>query len=172
MEGKNVRNKYSTTCFLSVSFPLHSFGEQLSGMDRIRMDARIQDVHIEKRAVTSETLQITPGSGILVEELMSTHQYPFSALCITSIIFGILLATNMLGHLQVATEASGRGVLRCIRLHTWISLGCIPAICGDIALLTGSHKDLPPVLCGSLDVLTLFLWCNNSFRGLSIALSR
>ena len=155
-----------------AALPLPVFGKRLSSMHRVKEDTIIPIFHIEKRAAKSVTPQVIPESAILLEELMSTHQYPFSALCITSIIFGILLATNMLGQLQVATEASGRGVLRCIRLHTWISLGCIPAICGDIALLTGSHKDLPPVLCGSLDVLTLFLWCNNSFRGLSIALSR
>ena len=141
-------------------------------MDRIRMDARIQDVHIEKRAVTSGTLQITPGSGILVEELMSTHQYPLAGFCMTSLIFGILIATNMLVQLRVATEASGRGVLRCMRLHTWISLVCIPLICGDLAILAGSYKDLPPILCMPLDVLVPFMWSNMAFRGLTIAMGR
>ena len=141
-------------------------------MHRVRMDARIRDVHIQKRAVTSGTLQIMPESGILLEELMSVHQYSLSAFCITSIIFGILLATNMLGQLRVATEASGRGVLRCIRLHTWISLACIPVICGDLAILAGSYKDLPPILCMPLDVLAPFVWSNMAFRGLTIALGR
>ena len=132
----------------------------------------IKIFHIEKRSVTSEIPQVMPESGILLEELMSTHQYPFSAFCIASIIFGILLATNMLGQLRVATESSGRGILRCIRFHTWISLVCIPVICGNFMLLAEVHKMFPPLLCGSLDVLTPFLWTNMSFRGLAIALGR
>ena len=148
------------------------FKDLLSGMHRIRVDAMIQNVHIEKRAVTSGTLQMTPESGHPMEELVSIHEFPLSAVCIVCLIFGILLATNMLCQLRVATAASGRGVLRCIRLHTWISLICIPVICGNLALLAGAHKDLPPLLCGVLDVLTPFLEFNISIRGLTIVLGR
>ena len=131
-----------------------------------------QDNHKKKMAATSEVLQMMPASGILLDELMSTYEYPLSAFCISSIVFGILLATNMLCQLRVATEASGRGVLRCIRLHTWISLASIPAISGNLALLAGLQKELSPLLCIPFDVLTPFLWINISFRGLSIALGR
>ena len=140
-------------------------------MNRARTDRLLQDNHT-KMAATSGVLQMMPASGILLDELMSTYEYPLSAFCISSIAFGTFLATNMLCQLRVATEASGRGVLRCIRLHTWISLICIPVICGDLALLAGAHKYVPPLLCGPLDVLVPFLWANISFRGLSIALGR
>ena len=102
--------------------PLPVFGEQLRSTHRVKEDTMVTIFHNEKRAATSVIPQVVPESEILLEELMSTHQYPFSAFAITSLTFGILLATNMLGQLRVATEASGRGVLRCIRLHTWISL--------------------------------------------------
>ena len=141
-------------------------------MHRVRVDTMVRDVYIKKRAVTSGILQMTPEFGHPLEELVSIHDYPLSAVCIVSIIFGTLFAINMLCQLRVATAASGRGVLRCIRFHTWISLICIPVICGDLALLTGVHKYLPPLLCGIFDVLTPFLWFNASFRGLSIALGR
>ena len=132
----------------------------------------IRDLPIERRAVTSEIPEMVIESGILLEELLSGHKNPLSAICTMSLIFGLLLANNMLCHLRVANSTSGRGVLLCIRFHTWISLACIPVICGDIAILAGSYKYLPPVLCGSLDVLTPFLWANISFRGLTIALGR
>ena len=141
-------------------------------MHRVRVDTMIKNVHIEKRAVASGTLQIMPEPGHPLEELVSIHEFPLSAVCIACLIFGIILATNMLCQLRVASAASGRGVLRCIRFHTWISLMCIPVICGDLALLAGAHQDLPPLLCGILDVLTLFLGLNISFRGLTIALGR
>ena len=141
-------------------------------MNRARTDRLFQDNHKEKMAATSEVLQMMPASGILLDELMSTYEYPLSVFCISSIAFGTFLATNMLCQLRVATEASGRGVLRCIRLHTWISLACIPAISGNLALLAGLQKELSPLLCILLDVLTPFLWINISFRGLSIALGR
>ena len=141
-------------------------------MHRVREDTVIQNDHIEERTVTSGTLQILPESGHPLEELVSNHEFPLSAVCIACLIFGTLLATNMLCQLRVATAASGRGVLRCIRFHTWISLICIPVIGGDLVLLAGAHKDLPPLLCGFLDVLTPFLGFNISFRGLTIALGR
>ena len=155
-----------------VDFPLPVFGQQLRSTHRVKEDAMVTIFHNEKRAATSVIPQVIQESEILLEELMSTHQYPFTVFCFASLIFGVFLLTNMLNQLQVATQASGRGVLRCIRFHSWISLLCLPAICGDIALLTGSHKELPPVLCGSLDVMAQFLWSTHSFRGLSIALSR
>ena len=147
------------------------FREPLCGMHSVRV-VMARDVYIEKRAVTSGTLQTTSELEHPLQELVSTHEYPLSAVCIVSIIFGTLLATNMLCQLRVATAASGRGVLRCIRFHTWISLICIPTIGGNLTLMAGVFKYLPPLLCGILDVLTPFLWFNISFRGLSIALGR
>ena len=132
-----------------------------------------EDFHMEKGTVTSATIQVMPESGPpLTDDLLSTHRRPLSGVCIASVIFGILLATNMLCQLRVATESSGRGVLRCIRFHTWISLMCIPVICGDLMLLAEIHKILPPLLCGILDIMAPFLGTNMSFRGLAIALGR
>ena len=45
-------------------------------------------------------------------QLLVDHSTALSIACLASIILGLPLSLNMLWHLRVATNASGRGVLR------------------------------------------------------------
>ena len=103
---------------------------------------------------------------------LSDHQTALSAVCIVSIVLGLPLMINMLWHLQVANNNSGRGVLRLIRLHAWINLFCVPMICVDIIILASPSKKMPLYMCGCLEWVITFIWVNSSFRGLMIALGR
>ena len=51
-------------------------------------------------------------SGHAFESLISSHRWPLLAICIASLVIGFPLAANLRWHLQVASSASGRGVLR------------------------------------------------------------
>ena len=105
-------------------------------------------------------------------DFLSDHQIALSTICITSIVLGIPLNINLLWHLQVANNNSGRGVLRLIRLHTWINLFCVPMICADLIILASPSKKMPLYMCGCLEWVKTFTWVNSSFRGLMIALGR
>ena len=107
-----------------------------------------------------------------MKNFLSDHQTGLSAICISSMILGFPLIINMLWHLQVANNNSGRGVLRIIRLHTWINLLCVPMICADLIILSSPSKKMPLYLCGALEWVITFMWVNSSFRGLMIALGR
>ena len=103
---------------------------------------------------------------------MSDYQISLSIICIGSIILGLPLKINLLWHLQVANNTSGRGVLRLIRLHAFINLICLPMICADLIILALPFKEMPLYLCGCLEWAITFIWVNGSFRGLMIALGR
>ena len=45
-------------------------------------------------------------------QLLVDHSPALSVACLASLILGLPLSLNMLWHLRVATNASGRGVLR------------------------------------------------------------
>ena len=107
-----------------------------------------------------------------MKTFLSDYQIALSTICIGSILLGLPLMTNMLWHLQVANNNSGRGVLRLIRLHAWINLFCVPMICVDIIILASPSKKMPLYMCGCLEWVKTFMWVNSSFRGLMIALGR
>ena len=67
-----------------------------------------------------------------------------------SILLGLPLSVNMMWHLQVANDNSGRGVLRLIRLHNYINLLCVPMICADLFILALPTEQLPLLMCGVL----------------------
>ena len=61
----------------------------------------------------------TNGSATMVQhyehsmgQLLVDHSTALSIACLASLILGLPLSLNMLWHLRVATNASGRGVLR------------------------------------------------------------
>ena len=105
-------------------------------------------------------------------ELLSNHQISLSIICIASIVLGLPLKINLLWHLKVANNTSGRGDLRLIRLHAFINLICLPMICTDLVILASPSKKMPLYLCGCLEWVITFMWVNSSFRGLMIALGR
>ena len=105
-------------------------------------------------------------------ELLSDHQVSLSIVCIASMVLGLPLMVNLLWHLQVANNTSGRGVLRLIRLHAFLNLICLPMICADLMILASPSKKMPLYLCGCLEWVITFMWVNGSFRGFMIALGR
>ena len=107
-----------------------------------------------------------------MKTFLSDYQIALSTICIGSILLGLPLMTNMLWHLQVANNNSGRGVLRLIRLHALINLLCVPMICADLVILGSPYQKMPLIMCGCLEWVTTFTWINGSFRGLMIALGR
>ena len=107
-----------------------------------------------------------------MKNFLSDHQIALSSICIVSIFLGFPLMINMLWHLQVANNNSGRGVLRLIRLHAWINLVCVPMICADLIILVSPSKKMPLYMCMFLEWVITFMWVNSSFRGLTIALGR
>ena len=67
-----------------------------------------------------------------------------------SILLGLPLSVNMMWHLQVTNDNSGRGVLRLIRHHNYINLLCVPMICADLFILALPTEQLPLLMCGVL----------------------
>ena len=57
-------------------------------------------------------------------QLLVRHPTALSAACAASLVLGLPLSLNMLWHLRVATNASGRGVLRLLQLHCRLNLLC------------------------------------------------
>ena len=107
-----------------------------------------------------------------MRDTLNDHQIALSAICIVSLVLGLPITINMLWHLQVANNNSGRGVLRLIRLHALINLLCVPMICADLVILGSPYQKMPLIMCGCLEWVTTFTWINGSFRGLMIALGR
>ena len=64
-------------------------------------------------ATDNSTLEEPPvGEGHAFENLIVAHRWALLAICIASLLVGFPLAANLRWHLQVASSAPGRGVLR------------------------------------------------------------
>ena len=61
---------------------------------------------------TVEEPSTAGAKGHAFESLISAHRWALLAICIASLVIGFPLAANLRWHLQVASSASGRGVLR------------------------------------------------------------
>ena len=122
--------------------------------------------------VLNKTVNESSQSEHVLSDILIDHQLALSTICIVSVILGLPLNINMLWHLQVANNNSGRGVLRLIRLHTLINLLCVPMICADLIILAYPSEKMPLLMCVTIDWVTMFIWINGSFKGLMIALAR
>ena len=74
--------------------------------------------------------------------------------------------------LRVATDASGRGVLRLIQLHQRLSILSVPAICVQLALLLVPELKLPSPLCMCFEGLLIFMRMNQHLGSFAIATGR
>ena len=108
----------------------------------------------------------------VLKDILINYQIPLSTLSIISVILGLPLNINMLWHLQVANNNSGRGVLRLIRLQTHINFMCVPLICANLIILAFPSERMPFLMCTCIEWLSMFIAYNGSFRGLMIALGR
>ena len=122
--------------------------------------------------VLNKTANCSSECEHAMRDILSDHQIALLTTCIASVILGLPLTINMLWHLQVANNNSGRGVLRLIRLHTHINLLCVPMICADLIILASPYRKMPLPVCLCLEWVITFTWINGSFRGLTIALGR
>ena len=79
---------------------------------------------------------------------------------------------NALWHLRVSSNASGRGVLRLIKLHYCINLLSILALAIEQAILAMPAERMPSSICLFLEWTVGFVRLNHYLGGLAIALSR
>ena len=75
-------------------------------------------------------------------------------------------------HPRVSSNASGRGVLRLIKLHYCINLICIPSILIELWILAMPTESLPSAVCVYFEWAVGFVNGNRYLGGLAIALSR
>ena len=64
--------------------------------------------------------------------LLVQHSTALSAACAASLALGLPLSLNMLWHLRVATNASGRGVLRLLQFHCRLNLLCTLSLAAQL----------------------------------------
>ena len=81
-------------------------------------------------------------------------------------------AVNTLWHLRVSSSASGRGVLRLIKLHYIINLLNLPSILIQLGILAMPTESMPSLVCLYLEWAVGFRNGNHYLGGLTIALSR
>ena len=108
----------------------------------------------------------------VLKDILISYQIPLSTISFISVILGLPLNINMLWHLQVANNNSGRGVLRLIRLQTHINFICVPLVGANLIILAFPHQKMPFLMCTCMEWLSMFIAYNGSFRGLMIALGR
>ena len=68
-------------------------------------------------------------------ELLEVHEDALATSSAVSLALGLALATNMSWHLQISSEASGRGVLRLVQLQHRLKLLCVPIIMAQLLIL-------------------------------------
>ena len=104
--------------------------------------------------------------------LLVDHHGVLSSVCIVSLLLGSPLMINALWHLRVSSNASGRGVLRLIKLHYSINLLSILALAIELAILVMPTESMPSSVCLFLEGMVGFVRVNHYLGGLAIALSR
>ena len=101
--------------------------------------------------------------------------------CVSMILFCLITkfpnmqATKWSGYIfafQIATGASGRGVLRLLLIQQQINLLCIPAICLQLYIVAFPSAILPSFLCLILEVLLLIVSTNGTIGHITVALGR
>ena len=123
---------------------------------------------------TSSTLEVPTNSfeGHSMGPLLGDHKHALSSVIILSLVLGLPLMLNALWHLRVSSNASGRGVLRLIKLHYCINLLSILALAIEQAILAMPAESMPSSLCLFLEWTVGFVRLNHYLGGLAIALSR
>ena len=104
--------------------------------------------------------------------LLDDHAGALSSVCVVSLVLGLPVMVNALWHLRVSSNASGRGVLRLIKLHYSINLLSILALATELAILVTPTESMPSSVCLFLEGMVGFVRVNHYLGGLAIALSR
>ena len=121
---------------------------------------------------TTSMEEATRLDGHSMGSLLVDHHGVLSSVCIVSLLLGSPLMINALWHLRVSSNASGRGVLRLIKLHYCINLLSIPVILIELVILTIPTNSMPSLICLFLEWTVGFVRVNHYLGGLAIALSR
>ena len=83
-----------------------------------------------------------------------------------------LLNNNLCNLFQVATNQSGRGVLRLLRIQQQINLICVPAMCLQLALFANNPNHVPQWLCLSDQIMWTIVTLNRIISDTVLALGR
>ena len=121
---------------------------------------------------TTSMEEVTRLEGHSMGLLLVNHHHALSSVCIASLFLGLPLMINALWHLRVSSNASGRGVLRLIKLHYCINLLSIPALLIQMVVLAMPRESMPFLVCLYLEWTVGFVRINHYLGGLAIALSR
>ena len=134
-----------------------------------------EKVQRERREMAKEE-GLDPNSGSVMDhsmgQLLTDLNVILFVVCITSLILGTPLMANALWHLRVASNASGRGVLRLIQLQYCVNLISVSSILLEMVILAMPARSMPSFLCLYLEVTAGFVRWNIILGGFSIAISR
>ena len=83
-----------------------------------------------------------------------------------------LLNNNLCNLFQVATNQSGRGVLRLLLIQQQINMICVPAMCLQIFLFANLPIHTPQWLCLSKDIMWRIVALNRIINDAVIAVGR
>ena len=74
--------------------------------------------------------------------------------------------------IRVATNASGRGVLRLILLQQRLNLLSVPIICMELLILCYPSEKMPKLFCVSFEGMFGFMLVNRQLSSICIGLGR
>ena len=103
--------------------------------------------------------------------LLSDYTITLVVICLVGLIFGTPLSANMLWNLRVATDASGRGVLRLILLQQRLNLLSAILICMELLILA-FPLGMPSIFCVPFESAVWFILVNRQLSSICIGLGR
>ena len=129
-----------------------------------------------------------------MEDLSMEHNVALLCIILGSLVLGFPLSLNVLWHLkaglsndkvilfflyiklyhliQVATNQSGRGVLRLLLIQHQINMICVPAMCLQIFLLANLPIHTPQWLCLFNEIMWTIVALNRIMNDAVVALGR
>ena len=156
---------------LMVSTVSGTFGCRISARTVSDGDSAAADPQINKMDQTNRTVEDLSPVEHTLALLLSDYTIALVVICLVGLIFGSPLAANMLWNLRVATEASGRGVMRLILLQQRLNLLSAMSICMELLILA-FPSGLPSIFCISFESTVWFILVNRQLSSICIGLGR
>ena len=113
----------------------------------------------------------TEGTSHSLAQLLRDHTRALSTICTVGLALGLPLAANLLWNLRVASDASGRGVLRLILLQQRLNLLSILIICMELLILH-YPEGMPKLFCLLFEGMVVFMLVNRQLSSICIGLGR
>ena len=104
--------------------------------------------------------------------LLWGYKTAFTSVFILTLILGAPLSINKWWHLRVSSNKSGRGVIKLMQVHYYMSLLSVPVILFDLAILLMPDQEIPKPTCILLKWSVSFLTMQRCHGDLSIAMGR